>query len=117
MQPVLAEALAPIPEGRLSRTYMPVEVWNGTPNQSWDLLAADRLFRAGFPAVVGQPDRQDYAETQLTVFSASSKGTGVEFLQQMFGIPDDRVIYQPGTSSEVGFRLIIGADYQTCPQP
>ncbi len=55
---MLAEATAPPPEGRLTRTFMPVEVWNGTLNPDWDLLAADRLVRAGFPAVPGQPDRR-----------------------------------------------------------
>ncbi|MGD1996796.1 MAG: LCP family protein, partial [Anaerolineae bacterium] len=50
IEPTVAEAMAPIPETRLSRTFMPVEVWNGTPNAGLDLLAADRLGRAGFPA-------------------------------------------------------------------
>ena len=117
IKPILAEAMAPIPEARLSRTYMPVEVWNGTSNPDWDLLAADRLYQAGFPAVAGEPERRDYAETQLIVFSEHIKGTGVEYLQQTFQIPDDQVIHQPHVSSEFGFRLILGADYQTCPQP
>ena len=115
IEPILAEAMAPIPEARLYRTYMPVEVWNGTPSQDWDLLAVDRLVRAGFPALVGEPDRRDYAETQLIVFSEQIKGTGAGYLQQEFGIADGQVVHQPGGSSAFGFRLIIGADYQTCP--
>lgn len=115
IQPIVAEAMAPIPEARLGRTYMPVEVWNGTSNPDWDLLAADRLYRAGFPPVVGQPDRRDYAETQLIVFSERTKGTGMRYLQQTFQLSDDQVIRQPGESSAFGFRLIVGADYQTCP--
>jgi len=109
--------MAPIPEARLMRTFMPVEVWNGTPNEDWDLLAADRLVRAGFPAVVGEPDRRDYAETRLIVFSEHAKGTGVGHIQEMFRLSDDQVVYEPGGSSEFGFRLIIGADYQPCIQP
>jgi hypothetical protein len=117
IQPVVAEAMAPIPEARLGRIYMPVEVWNGTSNQDWDWLAADRLVRVGFPAVVGEPDRQDYAETQLIVFSECTKGTGGGYLRQMFDISDGQVIHEPGGSSTLGFRLIVGADYQTCPYP
>ncbi len=117
IQPIVAEAMAPPPDARLSRTYMPVEVWNGTPNQGWGWLAADRLYRAGFPAVVGESDRRDYAETRLIIFSDRSKGTGAGYLQQMFDIPDSRVTRQPDESSTYGFRLILGADYQTCPQP
>ncbi len=115
IQPIVAEAMAPIPEARMDRIYLPVEVWNGTPNQDWDVLAADRLVRLGFPAVVGEPDRQDHAETQLIVFSERTKGTGVGYLQQTFHISDDQVIHRPAGSSTFGLRLIIGADYQTCP--
>ncbi len=117
IEPVLTEAMAPMPEARLNRVFSPVEVWNGTPNPDWDLLAADRLIRAGFPVTIGTPDRRDYARTSLIVFRAHAKGTGVESLQEIFGIPDDRVTYQPEPDSPVGFRLIIGADYQTCPWP
>jgi len=117
VEPIVAEAMAPIPEARLTRTFLPVEVWNGTPNQDWDLLAADRLYRAGLPAVIGQPDQRDYPTTRLIVFSEQVKGDCRGYLQQIFHISDDQVIYQPGMSSEFGFRLILGADYQTCPQP
>jgi LCP family protein required for cell wall assembly len=117
IEPVLAEAMAPIPESRLNRVFSPVEVWNGTPNPDWDLLAVDRLVRAGFPATVGVPDRRDYPHTTLVVFRAYAKGTGVNYLQEIFGIPDERVTYQEERESPFGFRLIIGADYQTCPWP
>jgi LCP family protein required for cell wall assembly len=117
IQPIVAEAMAPIPEARIARTYMLVEVWNGTSNADWDLLAADRLYRVGFLAVVGEPDRHDYAETQLIIFSKQVKGSGAGYLQQVFGIPDDQVIHQPGESSTYGFRLVLGADYETCPEP
>ena len=117
IEPVLSEAMAPVPESRLSRVFSPVEVWNGTPNPDWDLLAVDRLVRAGFPATVGVPDRRDYPHTTLVVFRAYAKGTGVDYLQEIFGIPDERVTYQEDGGSQFGFRLIIGADYQTCPWP
>jgi hypothetical protein len=101
----------------MRRTYTVVEVWNGTPNAGWDLLVADRVSRAGFPVVTGQPDRQDYAETQLIVFSKRPKGTGVEQIQQMLGLREDQVAYLPRkTDADTGFRLIVGADYRTCYQ-
>ena len=115
IQPIVAEAMAPPPESRLSRVYIPVEVWNGTPNDGWGWLAVDRLYRAGFPAEISEADRRDYAETRLIIFSESIKGTGAEYLQQMFDVPDKHVIHQPDGSSSFGFRLILGADYQTCP--
>jgi LCP family protein required for cell wall assembly/PAS domain S-box-containing protein len=117
IQPIVTEAMAPMPEGRLKYAYSPVEVWNGTPNQDWDLLAADRLRRAGFSATISKPDRRDYAKTQLFLFRENAKGSGIGYLQQTFNIPDSQVTHRPGGSSEVGLRLILGADYQTCPYP
>jgi LCP family protein required for cell wall assembly len=117
IQPIVAEAMGPASEARMNRTYLPVEVWNGTSNQDWDLLAVDRLYRDGFPAVVGETDRRDYVQTRLILFSGSVKGSGVDYVQQLFNIPDSQVIHQPDDASPFGFRLILGADYQTCPQP
>jgi len=116
IEPILTEMMAPASEARLDRTYSVVEVWNGTSNQNWDLLAADRVYRAGFPAVIGQPDRRNYPQTQLIVYARQAKGTGVEHLQQVFHLSDSQVTYEPKESPEYGFRLIIGADYQTCDQ-
>lgn len=117
IQPMLTEAMSPPPEARMGRTYVTVEVWNGTTNSGWDALAVDRLYRAGFPAVTGEPDRHHYTHTRLVIFGNRGKGSGAGYLQQMFQIPDDQVVHQAEGSSEYGFRLIIGADYQTCPYP
>jgi len=115
IKPIIAEAMAPPKKARLNRTYMTVEVWNGTPNEGWGWLAADRLYRAGFPAYVSEADRTDYEQTQLIIFSSSLKGSGADHLQELFGLSDEQVIHQPDESSPYGFRLILGSDYQTCP--
>ncbi len=115
IEPVVTEALGPVPEGRLWRTLQTVEVWNGTPNADWDQLAADRLFREGFVAVIGEPDRRDYPQTQLIDFTAASKGGAASQLQRMFGVSPENLIVTTDPNAGVQYRLIIGADYQTCP--
>lgn len=114
---VVSEALGPVPEGRLWRTLQTVEVWNGTPNVDWDQLAADRLFREGFTAVIAQPDRRDYPQTQLMDFTSTTKGSAVSHLQWMFNVSAQNIISAPDPSVGVQYRLIIGADYQTCRSP
>ena len=113
--PLVAEAMEPAPEGRQWRTYYTVEVWNGTSNPTWDHLAADRLWNAGFGAVIGEPDRRDYPHMQLVDFTEPGQGGAVPYLQWMFKIAPDNVIAVPDPSAGVQYRLIIGADYQTCP--
>jgi len=115
--PVVSEALGPVPEGRLWRTLQTVEVWNGTGNAGWDQLAADRLFREGFVAVIGQPDRPDYAQTRLVDFTSTAKGSAVPYLQWMFNVAAENVSSAPDPNAGVQYRLIIGADYQTCRSP
>jgi LCP family protein required for cell wall assembly/PAS domain S-box-containing protein len=117
IQPIVAEAMAPVPVGRLDYSRMPIEVWNGTYNEDWDTLAADRLNRAGFTVTIGEADRRDYARTRLILRSESTKGSGIDYLQRMFNVPDSLISHQPDASSEFGIRLIVGADYQTCPNP
>ncbi len=116
IEPVIAEAMAPPSEARLSRTYTPVEVWNGTPNPGWDVLVVDRLYRAGFPAVIGESDRHDYASTQMLIFGNQAKGNGADYLQKLLDLSDDQVIRLPDEKSAYPIRLIIGADYKTCPE-
>ena len=117
IEPVVSEALAPVPEGRLWRTLQKVEVWNGTANPSWDQLAADRLFREGFVTTIGQSDRRDYYQTQLIDFTTTTKGSAVPYLQWMFNVSSENVISAPDPGMPVSYRLVVGADYQTCRSP
>ncbi len=115
--PVVSEAMGPVPEGRMWRTLQPVEVWNGTPNADWDQLAADRLFRQGFVAAIGEADRRDYPQTQLIDFTSTAKGSAISYLQRMFQVSPENVISAPDPNMPVQYRLIIGADYETCRSP
>jgi LCP family protein required for cell wall assembly len=117
IEPLVSEVLAPLPEGRMWRALQTLEVWNGTPNADWDQLAADRLFREGFVAVIGQPDRRDYPQTQLIDFTYTAKGSSIPYLQTMFNVWGENVISVPDPNTSVQYRLIIGADYQTCRSP
>jgi hypothetical protein len=118
IEPVLSEALGPVPEGRLWRKLQMVEVWNGAGHTDWDQMAADRLFREGFGVVINQPDRRDYAQTQLIDYTVSAKGSAASYLAWMFNIAPENVIAAPNPDGGgVAYRLIIGADYQTCRSP
>ena len=117
IEPVVSEALAPIPEGRLWRALQTMEVWDGTYHGDWDQLAEDRLLRQGFIVVVGEPDRRDYAETRLIDFTSTAKGSAVSYLQWMFNVSPDNVISAPDPNMPVHYRLIIGTDYEPCRSP
>jgi len=113
--PLVAEAMGPVPEGRVWRSYYTIEVWNGTPHATWDQLAADRLFNAGFGATIGEPDRRDYPETQLLDFAPEGQGGATSYLRWMFRISPENVLSVPNPDAATQYRLILGANYQTCP--
>jgi hypothetical protein len=115
IEPLVAEALGPAPEGRMWRAMQTVEVWNGTANPGWDHLGADRLWREGFAAAIAEPDRRDYGQTQLLDFTTPGQGSAASTLQRMFQIAPDNVFPAPDPGNGAQYRLIIGADYQTCP--
>jgi LCP family protein required for cell wall assembly len=117
IEPVVSEALGPVPEGRLWRTLQSVEVWNGTGHDGWDQLAADRLYREGFSAIIGQPDRRDYAQTQLIDLTSLTKGSATSYLRWMFNVAPENVVTASDLNAPAQYRLIIGADYQTCRSP
>ncbi len=92
-----------------------VEVWNGTQNADWDLLAADRMAHYGFVPLIGTPDHQHYPRTQIVFFAETTKGSGLNTLQSLFGVWGDNVVYPGEVRADIKMRLIIGEDYNTCP--
>jgi hypothetical protein len=114
IQPVVAEALGPVPEGRMWRSLHRVEVWNGTTGADWDYLAIDRLVHEGFVASVGEADRHDYPETRLIDFTTSTKGSATSYLASMFSVAPANIYYAPDANMSVQYRIILGTDYDTC---
>jgi len=114
IEPLVTEVLGPAAATQPWTAAYPIEVWNGTENASWDQLAADRLLRAGFPAVVGEPDRRDYPQTQLLDFTPQGQAGAASYLRWMFQVAPENVIAAPNPEAAVKYRLIIGGGYQTC---
>jgi hypothetical protein len=63
---------------------------------------------------VGSPDRTDYATTTIIDYTTSPKGSPIESLKKDLHVADANVISQPDDSSPVQFRVILGADYNSC---
>jgi LCP family protein required for cell wall assembly len=113
--PLVEEVLGPAAAVEPWQANYRVEVWNGTHNAHWDVLAADRLLSSGFPTTIGEPDRRDYEQTQLIDFAPAGQGGATSYLRWQFKIAPENVISAPNAEAGVAYRLILGADYQTCP--
>ncbi|MBI3760893.1 MAG: LCP family protein, partial [Chloroflexi bacterium] len=94
-----------------------VEVWNGTPNGDWLALALDNLRARGFAGVAGQADRQDYPAQVLYDFTNGDDTTARVNLQKLFGVKNENVIAQPDASAPHPYRIVLGADWNSCIYP
>jgi LCP family protein required for cell wall assembly len=114
MSEVIDAAIARPAESRADRAEIRIEVWNGSYASARDWLAADTLTRYGYTPVVAPADRLDYPQTQIVVFSSTTKGTGLSHIQQLFHVSDANVIYAEDPANPAKLRLILGADYDPC---
>ncbi len=99
---------------RASQTPYSVELWNGTTWADGDDLAAYRLSLEGLLVSIGTPDRTDYTTTTIVDYTTSPKGSPIRELQKVLHVSDVNVVAQPDAASPVQFRVILGADYNSC---
>ena len=114
---LLAEAFLPPPANVLVRAAPAVEVWNGTTNTDWATLAAADLNWDGIPPVIGQADATNYAKTVIYDFTTSAKGSQIGELQRLFHVKTENVIASPNPQAAYPYRLVLGADFNSCTQP
>ena len=91
-----------------------VEVWNGTANADWLALATDNLRARGYSGVAGAADRQDYPSQVLYDFTNGEDTETRSRLQKLFGVNNANVIARPDTSGPYPYRIVLGADWNSC---
>ncbi len=114
---LLQEALAPLTYQEEVHLDTLVEVWNGTPNPNWDDLAAERLNYGGFASSVSPADKNTYSSTVLVALGTNPDPFQSEVLLKLFGLPTDRLVYEPETTRGAEYRLILGTDFNPCFKP
>ncbi|MFN4292794.1 MAG: LCP family protein [Thermoflexales bacterium] len=113
--PFIAEALAP-PAGNQAQIRPAVEIYNGSSRPDMELVAAERLTWEGFQVVaLGQVEGDRFPQTQIVDYSTTRKGSPIARLQDIFRVQPRNVIGQPDPSSPSAARVILGEDYDSCP--
>ncbi len=113
---LLDEALNPAAD-LPQREALIVRVENGTPWESWEMLAASRLNYAGFQTQLAPAERRDVLTTLLIDLTPQQDAQARQILLQALGLDPSRVLSQPSESSPIAYRLILGRDYQPCFDP
>jgi hypothetical protein len=99
---------------RVVQTPFAVEVWNGSTWDEADDLAAYNLGVDGYNVTIGTPDRTDYATTTIIDYTTTDKGSPIKSLRDSLHVSAANVIAEPNADSPVQFRVILGADYNSC---
>jgi LCP family protein required for cell wall assembly len=114
---VVAEAFEPPLTNVAAQSSAQVEVLNATGRASYDLLAVDRLRSNGFGVSSFGPAAQVVSRTQIVNFGTTTKGSRLSQLVRLFDVKADQVINQPDANSPIGFRLLVGPDFDPCKPP
>jgi LCP family protein required for cell wall assembly len=110
LQSVVSEALAP---AQPQQQAWSVEVVNGTPNEGWGQVAAERLRWEGF-AVLRVQSAEVRPHTQIVDLRTTPGGWPLPRLMQLYGRENGDVISRPTEQSDVHFQILLGADYDPC---
>jgi hypothetical protein len=115
IQALVTQALSPSTQ-QAETDAIKIEVRNGTVNQGWDALAAERLNYAGYDTRTAFADRTDYPVTLLYDLTATQDPNRAASLLAVLGLPYSALVSAP-MQSDVSYVLILGADYQLCFNP
>lgn len=92
---------------------IPIEVWNGTVDRDFGIVAADRLAELGFTITAVRPAEKLVARTSIIDFSTTRKGSALPLLQRTFRIANDQIVAQPAKDGP-RYRIIVGPDFDPC---
>ncbi len=115
MQRLIENFLSPPTQNRLVLENAAIEIYNGTSNPNWDIVAAERLVWEGFaPVAAGQADRLDYPRTLIIDYTGQSKGSSLNDLVRWLNIRPEDITLQPDPNRTTDFKIILGSSYNSC---
>jgi len=116
IQAMLQRALSPSDvEPQLAA--IKVEVQNGSANDGWDALAAQRLNYAGYQTNIASADNHSHGQTWLYDVTRDQDAARATRLLAVLGLSQSALVSAPGASDKASYILILGNDYQPCFKP
>lgn len=99
------------------RQVIKVDVQNGTAQETWEALAAERLNYAGYQTSVSNSDRRDYNNSVLIDYTILQDPNQRQAVISALNLNSPSIISQPDEKNGVQYRVIIGTDYVPCFKP
>lgn len=116
IQAMIKEALAASPRQE-ERKAIQIEIQNGSSNDNWETLAAQRLNYAGYATTFHAADNREHAQTLLYDLTPEQDRTRTTSLLAILGLPDSALVSAPRSNPNTPYALIVGNDYEPCFDP
>lgn len=115
IQSMLSAAMSPS-DRQAERQKIQVEIQNGSANDGWEALAAERLNYAGYEASIFPADHRQHSVTLLYDLTRDQDEQRAASLLAVLGLESTALVKTPGDGS-LAYVLLLGNDYQPCFQP
>ena len=112
MQPYIQQALS-VALNQRPNEGIPIEIWNGTADEDFGIVAADRLSELGFVITEVRQAGEPASATTIVDFTTTTKGSALPLLQRTFNIKDANIVAQPNKDG-ARYRIILGPDFNPC---
>ncbi|MCX6069096.1 MAG: hypothetical protein NT121_25700, partial [Chloroflexi bacterium] len=107
IQQMLTQAMSASPRQQ-EREKVSVEIQNGSPNDGWDALVAERLNYAGYQTSFQPADNRSHAVSLLYDLTADQDRTRSSSLLAVLGLPESALVSVPSKNSKVSYAIIAG---------
>lgn len=115
LRPLLEDFYLPPPQSQLAVQGASIAIRNGSANDNWDLVAADRLGWEGFNAVAyGDADTRDYTDTVLIDNTGQTRGGSLNQIASLLNVAPENIMVQPDPNRTTDYEVIIGSNYDSC---
>lgn len=117
MRPLLEDFYTPPTSNQLALEGVTIGVYNGTPNEGWDAVAAQALQSDGFDAIpLGPAPTRDFADTVLIDRTGNAKGSSLSDVAGSLNVRPENIRVEPSASRTTDLEVVVGASYNSCSQ-
>jgi polyisoprenyl-teichoic acid--peptidoglycan teichoic acid transferase len=114
MRQLLTDFYTPPTRSQLNLSGRSIAVYDGSGNTDWDRVAAQLLLDYGFNAVAAGPLEAEVNQQTVVIDQAGEqKGNLTGPLQSLLNAGDVRI--EPDAERTHDYRVIVGANYNSCP--
>lgn len=115
--PLLEDFYTPPTANQVAVRGATIRVLNGTDKLNLDVVAAERLRGLGFSAFsAGQSPQGNIDTTTLIDYTGQSKGSSSLEIAQAVNVFSSNIVEMPDANRTADFELILGQNYNSCPQ-